>query len=178
MRIRILKSISFINYLCKFKDNQKKQALSTSSTFYKCLKVSPFLKTLVQRIKSTQWKNNLWNMRKYFKTYIPQEYIQSSEDSTTTKPNNPIKKQAKELNTHFSKEDTEKAHKHRKRCSSLVIQFTSVQSLSSHQVNSNQNHNEILPHTHQNDNYQKLISKQMLAKVSSIWNPCTLLMET
>lgn len=53
VRIRILKSISFINYLCKFKDNQKKQALSTSSTFSKCLEVSPFLKTLVQRIKST-----------------------------------------------------------------------------------------------------------------------------
>lgn len=32
VRIQVLKSISFINYLCKFKDNQKKQALSTSST--------------------------------------------------------------------------------------------------------------------------------------------------
>ena len=36
MRIRILKSIALIKYLCKFKDNQKKQALSTSSTFCCC----------------------------------------------------------------------------------------------------------------------------------------------
>ena len=30
MRIRILKSIALIKYLCKFKDNQKKQALIAS----------------------------------------------------------------------------------------------------------------------------------------------------
>ena len=36
MRIRILKSIALIKYLSKFKDNQKKQALSTSSTFCCC----------------------------------------------------------------------------------------------------------------------------------------------
>ena len=78
------------------------------------------------RKPSTKLKDNLLNGRRYLQmTYLIrvgiQNLVKNLSKSTPKKPNNPVKKWAKDMIRHFSKEDIHMANRHMRRYSTPLI---------------------------------------------------------
>ena len=104
------------------------------------------MKETISKVKrhASEWEKIMAN-ETTDKELISKVYKQLMQ-LNTRKINDPIKKWAKGLNRHFSKEDIQMAKKiHEK-----------MLNISHYERNANQNCSEVSPHTGQNGNHQKI----------------------
>ena len=84
-----------------------------------------FLKRCCYENEKTRHKVGGWEGRClqtiYLKKNLYQEYTRNLQNTTAESQDNPITKQAKDMNRHFSKEDTHMANNHVKICSRSPI---------------------------------------------------------
>ena len=121
--------------------------IKTKINKWDLIKLNSFctMKETISKVKRqpSEWEKIITNEASN-KELISKIYKQLMQPNTR-KINDPIKKWAKELNRHFSKEDIQMANKHEK-----------MLNITHYQRNANQSHNEVPSHAGQNGCYQKV----------------------
>ena len=122
--------MKWVNLLCIWKTKKEKK-IKAKINKRDLIKLKSFctMKTTINKVKRqpSEWKTLIANEAtdKELISKIYKQFLQLN----SRKINNPIKKWAKKLNRHFSKEDIQMANKYMKRCSTSLI-ISSVQLLS------------------------------------------------